>query len=414
MKRPAQFLALFSLSLAAPLSLLTSAASAANLTVRKNVVDLSAQEKQDLVDAIYTLKHTTPEGSKISIYDQFVAVHIGAMSQIHQHEMPQGSQSFDAAHGNSSFLPWHREYIRRFELALQSVNPDVTLPYWDWTDPEAIDVIFQSDFLGSNGQGVTIDVPGAGTYEGGPISTGNFSPASGWVLDEDLNIDPISGESFGSALTRFLRLPPADDYPIPQEQIDRVLALDDYSRFRPALEGYITVDEEGNATRGGYLHNYIHALVGGAEVNFDPETQIATFDAIGTMSNTPSSPYDPVFWLHHANVDRLWAQWQDDGHAGSAYYPATGQPYGHNLDDPMWPWDSGEQLAENPELAQLLDFLPQFVFSPEETVTPAAVLDHRDLGYTYDTTSTAVPEPDHPLNFLALVGFAVALHRFRP
>jgi len=23
-----------------------------------------------------------------------------------------------------------------------------------------------------------------------------------------------------------------------------------------------------------------------------------------------NSPADPVFWLHHANIDRLWAEWQ--------------------------------------------------------------------------------------------------------
>ena len=25
---------------------------------------------------------------------------------------------------------------------------------------------------------------------------------------------------------------------------------------------------------------------------------------------TENSPADPLFWLHHANVDRLWARWQ--------------------------------------------------------------------------------------------------------
>jgi tyrosinase len=32
--------------------------------------------------------------------------------------------------------------------------------------------------------------------------------------------------------------------------------------------------------------------------------------AVGGTMNSASSPADPVFWLHHANVDRLWAQWQ--------------------------------------------------------------------------------------------------------
>ena len=25
---------------------------------------------------------------------------------------------------------------------------------------------------------------------------------------------------------------------------------------------------------------------------------------------TGSSPSDPLFWLHHATIDRLWAKWQ--------------------------------------------------------------------------------------------------------
>lgn len=29
----------------------------------------------------------------------------------------------------------------------------------------------------------------------------------------------------------------------------------------------------------------------------------------GTMA-TSSSPADPVFWLHHSNIDRIWAEWQ--------------------------------------------------------------------------------------------------------
>jgi tyrosinase len=34
--------------------------------------------------------------------------------------------------------------------------------------------------------------------------------------------------------------------------------------------------------------------------------------AVGGTMNSPSSPADPVFWLHHANIDRLWSQWQVD------------------------------------------------------------------------------------------------------
>ena len=131
-----------------------------------------------------------------------------------------------------------------------------------------------------------------------------------------------------------------------------------------------------------FMHNYIHGLVGG--VIFDPATSL--LDPLGTMGSFVSSPYDPVFWLHHANVDRLWAEWQDNGHQGSDFYPESGQPYGHNLNDRMWPWDGGQSTPRNLGSGDLLSLLP--VLAPDDIVTPADVLEFRELGYKYDTTSS--------------------------
>jgi tyrosinase len=49
------------------------------------------------------------------------------------------------------------------------------------------------------------------------------------------------------------------------------------------------------------LHNEVHLAVGG-----DPE--VVPPSKLGDMS-TEHSPADPIFWLHHSNVDRLWALW---------------------------------------------------------------------------------------------------------
>ncbi len=49
-------------------------------------------------------------------------------------------------------------------------------------------------------------------------------------------------------------------------------------------------------TRLENYHNFVHRAVGGT-------AGVATMDTAG-------SPGDPVFWLHHANIDRLWAKWQ--------------------------------------------------------------------------------------------------------
>jgi hypothetical protein len=37
----------------------------------------------------------------------------------------------------------------------------------------------------------------------------------------------------------------------------------------------------------------------------------AVHNAIGGDMNTAASPTDPLFFMHHANVDRLWYQWQE-------------------------------------------------------------------------------------------------------
>jgi len=73
------------------------------------------------------------------------------------------------------------------------------------------------------------------------------------------------------------------------------------------------------------------------------------------------SPNDPVFFMHHCFIDKLWADWQA-AHPGQGYVPVSGAAAGHNLNDAMEPWASRG-----------------------ETVTPANVLDHNALGYAYDT-----------------------------
>jgi Common central domain of tyrosinase len=105
------------------------------------------------------------------------------------------------------------------------------------------------------------------------------------------------------------------------------------SGFRNRLEGWIS---------GPQLHNLVHVWVGGS---------------MGPMS----SPNDPVFFLHHCFVDKLWADWQRL-HTGAGYLPVSGAAPGHNLGDAMQPW-AGRG----------------------ETITPASRLDHHALGYAYDT-----------------------------
>jgi len=102
--------------------------------------------------------------------------------------------------------------------------------------------------------------------------------------------------------------------------------------FRQALEGW-----QGGASYGG-AHNVVHMFVGGS---------------MGPLT----SPNDPVFFLHHCNVDRIWYQWQVQKSCyKDCYKPHTGDGTvsastpagklvngvwrlpGHEWDDRLYPW----------------------------------------------------------------------------
>ncbi|MEH2290121.1 tyrosinase family protein [Nostoc sp.] len=355
--------------------------SSANLSVRKNVVDLTSKEKAAFVKAVNTLQNTIPEGSKLSIYERFVLEHVLTMG-FDLSSGAKGLAKVNPAHTMPAFLPWHRQFLREFEQALQAIDPSVTVPYWDWTDPKALEIILQDNFLGSPGQGVTIEIPGAGKFQGGLVSS---SPFAEWTLNEKIHFDPITEKSLGPKLKRFTKLPPCDKYPISKAKVEKLFEFDNYEIFNALLEGASKLDEKNNWVEGWELHAYIHTLIGGSLVDkLEPGRVPEQTQILGTMDSIPSSPYDPIFWLNHANTDRLWAEWQDRGHTSSRFYPSKGMPFGHNLHDPMWPWDKGLSTPGNigPEdITSLVSSIQSNV-----VVTPMDVLDFRKLGYTYDTT----------------------------
>ena len=53
-------------------------------------------------------------------------------------------------HHNDLFLPWHRGYLYHFELALQDVDPQVSLPWWNWMDEPGLPAAFTDADASSN------------------------------------------------------------------------------------------------------------------------------------------------------------------------------------------------------------------------------------------------------------------------
>jgi tyrosinase len=57
------------------------------------------------------------------------------------------------------------------------------------------------------------------------------------------------------------------------------------------------------------LTNFPRGSSNAFEPSFEDAPHNPVHDIIGNIMSTMQSPIDPIFWLHHANVDRLWVAW---------------------------------------------------------------------------------------------------------
>ena len=247
------------------------------MDVRINHKNMTRGQKTAFVEAVLALKNKVDSvlnPGRQSRYDDFVAVHRAAMG---------GPGAFEPMpHRSPLFFPWHRVFLRQFELALQAAVNDksITLPFWDWTlngpnDP------FTPNFLGGNG-----DKAQNYNVTSGPFAfvQGNFRVT---VWDMPLGFPELRrdfGEEAGS------RLPSADD-------VMSALTKVPYSHGPDSWENFVE----------GVLHDPVHRWVGG-NMWF------------------PSSPNDPVFFLHHCHLDLLWERWKLQHPTIEPYMPVSGRP----------------------------------------------------------------------------------------
>lgn len=252
------------------------------------------------------------------------------------------------AHGGPAFLPWHRAALLRIERELQAIDPSVALPYWKFDDPAAN--MFHPDAMGIS------DQTGANAHLArfnptNPLFTWTIEGFSG--IQRKPNYLPTSGAPVNSELT--------------------TLALGaGYTAFRAM---------EGNP------HNPSHTSTGGGF----------------WLSSVPTAVRDPLFFLLHCNIDRLWAKWQwinnrfdptlVDSYSPQGTYPGTGSPGpGHYALNRMWPWN-GLTGAPYPSTAPGggLPISPVVGFAPPSQPTPASMIAYRGdaafprgMGFAYD------------------------------
>jgi tyrosinase len=207
-------------------------------------------------------------------------------------------------HRNQLFLPWHRGYLYHFEQALQDEVEGVTLPWWDYPAGNELPEAYTAE----------TDADG----KPNPLVAGRIEVQGG-------ERDPNWPERTSRAPSEFETWLPGGELPT-DETVAFAMAAANFDDLTMRLED---------------IHNAVHMWVG------------------GEMTNQMFAAYDPIFWAHHAMVDRLWALWQ--------------------LDHP----------GDNPRREHLGKGLNYF-----KDMTVADTLNVTDLGYDYAVAEVLVHEED--------------------
>jgi tyrosinase len=153
------------------------------------------------------------------------------------------------------FLPWHRMFVFFFEAIVRqaSGNPNFALPYWNYSIAGATHGVIPPEFTKQNDPtfgSLYIGKRNPGVNTGTPIDQGQ----------PDSPLDP------GPALAECQYLP------------------------NGAKQGF-------NLKLDSTVHGQVHVLTGNGQ----------------NMGTIPWAAGDPVFWMHHCNIDRLWASWNAGG-----------------------------------------------------------------------------------------------------
>jgi tyrosinase len=236
------------------------------------------------------------------------------------------------------FAPWHRGYLMALEMqirtAIGGLNPPGpttwALPYWNYFGPEDEEWNW---------------MPRAFNFK---IMPDGMTPNPLFVLSR---YGPV-----GNGREIFVRIPPVSD-----DCMTNSAYTGGPTTIPPGFGGFKTgfwhTGGEGRGSLENNPHNFVHGQVGGRGEGRQ-----------GLMSNALTAALDPIFYLHHANIDRMWMAWN------------TRNP---NPTDANWlngPTAAGDRKFVMP----LPDGTP-WTFKPGDLSMPS------QLRYTYDDLSAPAP-----------------------
>lgn len=232
---------------------------------------------------------------------------------------PRPPLADECKHGTWFFLAWHRMFVHRFEQIVREAVREVggpadwALPYWNY---------------GLGGEQATIPL----AFRSRTLASGEPNPL--FVAQRAPGVNAGAG------------IPPTMASP-------RIALARPSFTGATELGGGVTPPIEQFYRRTGRLeqtpHNDVHNALGGAD---------------GWMADPDQAAQDPIFWLHHTNIDRVWDEWDTSGTRAPA--------------DSAW-------LDQEFELYD--------ASGARASLACAAVRDVRDLGYIYDTSPAPARRP---------------------
>lgn len=229
------------------------------IRVRRNAQNMNDRARDDFTCALAELNCL---GKGIYVTD-FVALHVaGAVASQHR---------------DSHFLPWHRMYLLDLERQLQLINPLVSLPYWRFDQPAPR--VFDENFIGATEKVPFTDDIKGGTSDGVLAKFSAENKLSEWKIGD-------------------------------RNGIERVAVFDTKTEAAPGRPSFRLRSEADTLDLGGSDRELgARGRTGFAQMEGTPHGAAhVSFD--GVINNVPSAPQDPLFFLLHCNVDRLWAMWQ--------------------------------------------------------------------------------------------------------
>jgi plastocyanin len=375
---------------------------------RKSITALSAEELASLRLGVAEMKRRSEENPDDET---------GWLFQANLHALPAILDPVPTwcQHNSWYFFPWHRMYLYRLERILQDSadNPNLRLPYWNYSDDPAQRVLppALSDELDASGNPNSLyesrRAPGMNdgtvplTEEAVVYSTAfldkDFFPLvsgaahfGGERLAGPAYIGPEGGSLEGTPHGNVHNEVGGSEGFIGLQPITFPVTIAYHCSIHPSMTGTINVVNDPTLPPGTrfieivdfrFVPDNVTMPVGSAVqwINMGDEEHTVTADD-GSFDSGPISPNgymallelaarDTAFWLHHANIDRLWERWLalKDGRANP-----TGEADWMDQTFPFYDVD-GTKVH----------------------MAVSDVLDTKCLGYTFDDPLT-VYEPEEP------------------